>query len=83
MKVIMDRDKCHGHSHCASIAPNVLELDAYSKSFMDRARDNAEVILKAAKARRKLAIRIEDRPIGTRIFPEPNDQPRDQLEPSS
>ena len=83
MKVIMERDNRHGHSHCASIAPNILKLDAYSKSFMDRAGDNDESILKAAKARRKLAIRIEDGPIGTRIFPEPNDQPRDQLETSS
>lgn len=71
MKVIIDRDKCHGHSHFASIAPNVLELDAYSKSFMDSSGDDGELVLKAATACPKLAILIEDGPSGTRIFPEP------------
>lgn len=84
MKIIIDRDKCRGHSHCGAIAPNVFEGDAHFKSFiLDPKGDDGELILKAAKACRKLAILVEDDAGGARIFPGPNDKPRDQLDLSS
>jgi len=84
MKIIIDRDKCRGHSHCGAIAPNVFEGDAHFKSFiLDPKGDDDELILKAAQACPKLVILVEDDASGARIFPGPNDQPRDQLDISS
>jgi len=84
MKIIIDKDKCRGHSNCASIAPNVFEVDAHFKSFiLDPEGDGDELILKAAKACPKLAILVEDDASGACIFPGPNDKPRDQLDISS
>ena len=84
MKITIDKEKCRGHSNCASIAPNVFELDANFKSFILDARgDSDELILNAAKACPKLAIVLEDDKSGARIFPGPGDKPRDQLDVSS
>lgn len=81
MKVIVDREKCRGHSNCASIAPNVFEVDAKFKSFvLDPHGDSDDTILQAAKACPKLAIVLEDEGSGARIFPGPADKPRDQLD---
>lgn len=84
MKITIDREKCRGHSNCASIAANVFELDGNFKSFiLDPRGDSDEVIMKAARACPKLAIIVEDQTSGARIFPGPNDKPRDQLDISS
>jgi ferredoxin len=84
MKIIIDKEKCREHSNCASIAPNVFELDANFKSFiLDASGDSDELVLKAAKACPKLAIVLEDDNSGARIFPGPHDRPRDQLDISS
>ncbi len=48
VKVIIVRDECCGDSHCASIAPNVFELDAHFK--LAPKGDDGKLILKAAKA---------------------------------
>ena len=84
MKIAIDREKCRGHSNCASIAPNVFELDADFKSFiLDPRGDSDELILKAANACPQLAIVLEDDSSGVRMFPGPHDKPRDQLDISS
>jgi ferredoxin len=84
MKITIDRGTCRGHSNCASIAPNVFELDDNFKSFiLDPRGDSDEVILKAGRACPKLAIILEDETSGARIFPGPNDKARDQLDLSS
>jgi ferredoxin len=83
VKIIIDREKCRGHSNCEAIAPNVFELDDNFKAFVvDPAGDNEELILKAAKACPKLAIALEHETSGERIFPRSEDKPRDQLEQS-
>jgi ferredoxin len=81
MKVIMDRDKRRGPSHCASTAPDVFELDAHFKSLIlnPHGHDDA-AILRAAQACPKPAILGENAPRGARIFPGPIDKPRDQLD---
>jgi ferredoxin len=84
MKIIIDKEKCRGHSNCASIAPNVFEVDANFKSFvLDPQGDSDQLIVQAAKACPKLAIALEDESSGARIFPGPHDKPRDQLDISS
>jgi len=81
MKIIIDRDKCRGHNNCVSIAPNVFDLDDTFKAIvLDPKGDSDEEILKAAKLCPKLAIALEDENSGARIFPGPDDKPRDQLE---
>ena len=83
MKIIIDRDKCRGHNNCVSIAPNVFEVDDNFKAFvLDPKGDSDADILKAAKFCPKLAIALEDENSGTRIFPGPDDKPRDQLDTS-
>ena len=84
MKITIDREKCRGHSNCASIAPNVFEWDDNFKSFiLDPRGDSDELTLKAARACSKLAIILEDETGGARVFPGPDDKPRDQLDVSS
>jgi ferredoxin len=81
MKIIIDRDKCRGHNNCVSIAPNVFDLDDTFKAIvLDPKGDSDEEILKAAKLCPKLAIALEDENSGARIFPGPDDKPRDQLD---
>ena len=81
MKIIIDRDKCRGHNNCVSIAPNVFDLDDTFKAIvLDPKGDGDEEILKAAKLCPKLAIALEDENSGVRIFPGPDDKPRDQLD---
>jgi ferredoxin len=81
MKIIIDRDKCRGHNNCVSIAPNVFDLDDTFKAIvLDPKGDSDEEILKAAKLCPKLAIALEDENSRTRIFPGPDDKPRDQLD---
>jgi ferredoxin len=81
MKIIIDRDKCRGHNNCVSIAPNVFDIDDNFKAFViDPKGDSDEEILKAAKFCPKLAIALEDENTGTRLFPGPDDKPRDQLD---
>jgi ferredoxin len=83
VKIIIDREKCRGHSNCEAIAPDVFQLDDDFKAVLvDPAGDSDELILKAAKACPKLAIALEDETTGARIFPGPDDKPRDQLEQS-
>jgi len=81
MKIIIDRNKCRGHNNCVSIAPNVFDLDDTFKAIvLDPKGDSDEEILKAAKLCPKLAIALEDENSGARIFPGPDDKPRDQLD---
>jgi len=81
MKIIVDKDKCRGHNNCVSIAPNVFDIDDNFKAFVvDPKGDSDEDILKAAKMCPKLAIALEDESTGARIFPGPEDKPRDQLD---
>ena len=81
MKIIIDRDKCRGHNNCVSIAPNVFDLDDKFKAIvLDPKGDSDEEILKAAKLCPKLAIALEDENSGARLFPGPDDKPRDQLD---
>jgi ferredoxin len=83
VKIIIDREKCRGHSNCEAIAPNVFELDDDFKAFVvDPAGENDELILKAVKACPKLAIALEHETTGEQIFPGPDDKPRDQLDQS-
>ena len=83
MKIIIETEKCRGHSNCEAIAPNVFEIDDNFKAFVvDPAGDSDELILKAAKACPKLAIALEHETTGERIFPGPDDKPRDQLDQS-
>ncbi len=83
MKIIVDREKCRGHNNCTAIAPNVFEVDDNFKAYiLDPQGDSDEAILKAAKMCPKLAIALDDESSGGRIFPGPNDQPRDQLDTS-
>jgi len=81
MKIVVDRDRCRGHNNCASIAPNVFDIDEKFKAVvLDPKGDPDEVILQAAKACPKLAIFLDDETSGARIFPGPDDKPRDQLD---
>jgi len=83
MKIIIDKDKCRGHNNCVSIAPNVFDVDDNFKAFvLDPKGDSDADILKAARFCPKLAIFLEDENSGTRIFPGPDDKPRDQLDTS-
>jgi len=83
MKIIIDKEKCRGHNNCVSIAPNVFDLDDNFKAFvLDPKGDSDADILKAAKFCPKLAIFLEDENSGARIFPGPDDKPRDQLDMS-
>ena len=80
MKIIVDRAKCAGHNNCVSIAPNVFDVDDQFRAIvLDPKGDSDEDILKAAKMCPKLAIILEDESNGARIFPGPDDKPRDQL----
>jgi len=80
MKIIIDKDKCKGHNNCISIAPNVFEVDEKFKAFiLDPKGDSDAAILQAAKACPELAIILEDENSGARIFPGPDDKPRNQL----
>ncbi len=83
MKIIIDKEKCRGHNNCVSIAPNVFDVDDAFKAFvLDPKGDSDADILKAAKFCPKLAIFLEDENSGARIFPGPDDKPRDQLDTS-
>lgn len=83
MKIIIETEKCRGHSNCEAIAPDVFEIDDNFKAFVvDPAGDSDELIVKAAKACPKLAIALEHETTGERIFPGPDDKPRDQLDQS-
>lgn len=83
MKITVDRDKCRGHNNCTAIAPNVFEVDDQFKAYvLDPHGDNDGDVLKAAKMCPKLAIILEDEKSGARIFPGPDDKPRDQLDTS-
>jgi ferredoxin len=81
MKITIDRDKCRGHNNCVSIAPNVFDIDDNFKAFVVDAKGDSDAdIHKAAKACPKVAIALEDENSGERIFPGPDDKPRDQLD---
>ena len=81
MQVIMDRDKRRSRSHCASIALDVVELDARFTSFvLDSNGDDDAVIWPAAQTCPKLATPVENDTGKARIFPGPNDEPRDRLD---
>ena len=81
MKIVIDRDKCRGHNNCVSIAPNVFDIDDNFKAFiLDPKGDSDEDIMKAAKFCPKLAIALEDETTGAKLFPGPDDKPRDQLD---
>ena len=80
MKIIIAKDKCKGHNNCVSIAPNVFEVDEKFKAFvLDPKSDSDEAILQAAKTCPELAIILEDENSRARIFPGPDDKPRNQL----
>ena len=80
MKIIIDMDKCRGHNNCTAIAPNVFEVDDNFKAYvLDAHGDSDDDVFKAAKMCPTLAIILQDESSGARIFPGPDDKPRDEL----
>lgn len=70
MKIIIEKSQCKGHSNCASVAPNVFEVDDNFKAFvLDPKGDGDREILEAAKVCPTQAIMLEDEETGERIFP--------------
>ena len=81
MQISSDSDQSRGHRNCASNRADIFKMDAHFKSFvLDHKADGDEVILKAAQARPKLVIRLPDDASRPRVFPVPNDKPRNQLD---
>lgn len=70
MKITVDRSLCRGHSNCASVAPNVFEIDEQFKAVViDPRGDSDQDILHAAMVCPTKAIILEDEETGKRIFP--------------
>lgn len=70
MKITIDRSKCRGVRNCASIAPNVFDIDAEFKAvILDPKGDGDAEIVKAAKFCPALAILLDDEETGKRVFP--------------
>ena len=70
MKITVDRDKCKGVRNCASIAPNVFDIDEEFKAVvLDPHGDSDADILKAAKFCQVQAILPEDEQTGKKILP--------------
>jgi ferredoxin len=70
MKITIDRSKCRGVRNCASIAPDVFDIDGEFKAVvLDPKGDSDEVILKAAKFCPVQAILLDDEESGKKIFP--------------
>jgi ferredoxin len=70
MKIAIDRNKCRGVRNCASIAPDVFDIDGEFKAVvLDPKGDSDETILKAAKFCPVQAILLEDEESGKKIFP--------------
>jgi ferredoxin len=70
MKITIDRNKCRGVRNCASIAPDVFDIDGDFKAVvLDPKGDSDETILKAAKFCPVQAIILEDEESGKKIFP--------------
>ncbi len=70
MKITIDRLKCRGVRNCASIAPDVFDIDAEFKAVvLDPRGDDDATILKAAKFCPVQAILLDDEESGKRIFP--------------
>ena len=70
MKVSINRSKCRGVRNCASIAPDVFDIDEEFKAVvLDPRGDNDETILKAAKFCPVQAILLDDEATGKRVFP--------------
>ena len=70
MKITIDRSKCRGVRNCASIAPDVFDIDGEFKAVvLDPKGDSDETILKAAKFCPVQAILLEDEESVKKIFP--------------
>lgn len=70
MKITIDRAKCKGVRNCASIAPNVFDIDEEFKAIiLDPQGDGDDAILKAAKFCPVQAILLTDEATGKKIFP--------------
>jgi ferredoxin len=70
MKITIDRNKCRGVRNCASIAPDVFDIDGEFKAvILDPKGDSDETILKAAKFCPVQAILLDNEESGKRIFP--------------
>lgn len=70
MKITIHKDKCKGHSNCASVAPNVFDVDENFKAvILDPKGDGDREILEAAKVCPTQAILLEDEITGEKIFP--------------
>lgn len=70
MKIDIDRVKCKGVRNCASIAPDVFDIDEEFKAVvLDPRGDGDEAILKAAKFCPVQAILLADEASGKKIFP--------------
>jgi ferredoxin len=70
MKITIDRTKCRGVRNCASIAPNVFDIDGEFKAIvLDAHGDGDEDIMKAAKFCPVQAILLDEEESGKKIFP--------------
>lgn len=70
MKITVDRNRCRGVSNCASVAPNVFEIDEQFRAvILDPQGDSDQDILKAAMVCPTKAIILQDENSGKRIFP--------------
>jgi ferredoxin len=70
MKITIDRNKCRGVRNCASIAPNVFDIDGEFKAIvLDPHGDGDDDIMKAAKFCPVQAILLDDEESGKKIFP--------------
>ena len=70
MKITIDRAKCKGVRNCASIAPNVFDIDEEFKAIiLDPHGDGDDAVLKAAKFCPVQAILLADEATGKKIFP--------------
>jgi ferredoxin len=70
VKITVDRGKCKGVRNCASIAPNVFDIDEEFKAVvLDPHGDGDADILKAAKFCPVQAILLEDEPSEKTILP--------------
>jgi ferredoxin len=70
MKITIDRNKCRGVRNCASIAPNVFDIDGEFKAIvLDPHGDGDDDIMKAAKLCPVQAILLDDEESGKKIFP--------------
>jgi ferredoxin len=70
VKIDIDRLKCKGVRNCASIAPDVFDIDEEFKAVvLDPHGDGDEAVLKAAKFCPVQAILLADEASGKKIFP--------------